>query len=224
VATENEYQPGDRVSFFGGEGVVVKTEGELIHILTEEERKIIEQRSNLPLVSRTKKFKSGEQVTFPGGKGEIIKVEERREKANLLYINPEEGELKTLPADQKGLEPLEGVADRIKAGRFSEPQRFNLLTQATQLNLAHRFDRFLSLTGNRIDVTPHQIEAVHEILTSHDHRYIIADEVGLGKTIEAGLVIEELIARDRADRVLIVTPASLTAQWKAEMAEKFDQD
>ncbi|WP_336331216.1 helicase-related protein [Haloarcula sp. CGMCC 1.2071] len=99
-----------------------------------------------------------------------------------------------------------------------------MLAGATQLDLAYRFDRFLSIGGNRIDVTPHQIEAAHEILTSHDHRYLIADEVGLGKTIEAGIVIEELIARGRADRILIVTPASLKMQWQAEMQDKFDQD
>jgi superfamily II DNA/RNA helicase len=224
VSTDEQFSLGDRVSFVGGEGIVVKTEGELIHILTDDKGKIVKHRSDLPLVTRESSFESGEQVTFPGGRGEIIKIEERAGKADLLFINPEEGEMKTLPADQKGLEPLDGIDDQIASGRFSDPQRFRLLTRATELNLAHRFDRFLSLTGNRIDVAPHQVEAVHEILTSHDHRYLIADEVGLGKTIEAGLVIEELIARDRADRVLIVTPASLTAQWQAEMEEKFDQD
>nr|WP_245705838.1 helicase-related protein [Halobellus clavatus] len=62
------------------------------------------------------------------------------------------------------------------------------------------------------------------MLNSYDHRYLIGDEVGLGKTIEAGIVIEELIARDRANRVLIVAPAPLTVQWQEEMREKFDRN
>ena len=68
------------------------------------------------------------------------------------------------------------------------------------------------------------MQAAYEILNSYDHRYLIGDEVGLGKTIEAGIVIEELIARDRADRVLIVAPAPLTVQWQEEMREKFDRN
>jgi superfamily II DNA or RNA helicase len=66
------------------------------------------------------------------------------------------------------------------------------------------------------------VKAAHEILTSYDHRYLIGDEVGLGKTIEAAIVIEELAARGQADRVLIVAPAPLTTQWQEELREKFD--
>jgi hypothetical protein len=68
------------------------------------------------------------------------------------------------------------------------------------------------------------VQAAYEILNSYDHRYLIGDEVGLGKTIEAGIVIEELIARDRVERVLIVAPAPLTVQWQEEMREKFDRN
>lgn len=176
------------------------------------------------MVSEKRSFESGQRVQFPGGEGEIIKIEDRPGQGDLLYVHTPEGELKQLPADKQGIEPVAGVGDRLAARQFDTPSRFDLLQTAAKLDLAYRFDRFVSLEGNRIDVAPHQVEAAHEILTSHDHRYLIADEVGLGKTIEAGIVIEELLARGRAERVLVVTPASLQTQWQEEMKEKFDRD
>lgn len=218
-----EFEPGDRVSYYGGEGVVVKVTDQTLHIHTGN-GKIVEQRSELPMVSRESQFESGGRVEFPGGEGEVIKIEEREDRADLLYVHTEDGDLKTIPADKKGLEPSHSIADRIFQRDFDIADRYNLRNNATRLDLAYRFDRFLSLGGNRIDVTPHQVEAAHEVLTSHDHRYLIADEVGLGKTIEAGIVLEELIARGRADRVLIVAPASLKMQWREEMSDKFDRE
>ncbi len=169
-------------------------------------------------------FESGEKVQFPGGEGEIIKIEKRPDRADLLYVHTTDGGLKTVPADKKGVEPLASIADQLSLEQFDTGSRFDLLEKAVRLDLAYRFDRFISLEGNRIDVTPHQVEAAHEILSSHDQRYLIGDEVGLGKTIEAGIVIEELLARGRAERALIVTPASLKTQWQEEMKDKFDQE
>jgi superfamily II DNA or RNA helicase len=223
VSTDSTFNPGDRVSYYGGEGTVVRVEGETLHIHTDD-GEIVTHSSDLPMVSKTSEFESGERVKFPGGEGEILKVEKRSDRPDLLIIRTEDNQVKEVPADKKGVEPLADISDKLISSQFDTGSRFNLLKKATKLNLAYQFDRFLSLTGNRIDVTPHQVEAAHEILTSHDQRYLLADEVGLGKTIEAGIVIEELMARGRADRVLIVTPASLKLQWQAEMKDKFDQD
>jgi len=225
VAEQHEFTPGDTVSFFGGEGTVVKIDddGELLHIHTSE-GEIVEHSPDLPMVSRTSAFEDGERVSFPGGEGEILKVEERPGDADLLLVRTDDDDIKEIRSDRQDLEVLAGIEDKITAGQFDEPWRFDLVEKASRLDLAYRFDRFLSLQGSRIDITPHQVEAAHEILNSHDHRYLIGDEVGLGKTIEAGIVIEELLARGRAERVLIVTPASLKMQWQAEMQDKFDQD
>ena len=223
MAENSNFTPGDRISFFGGEGTVVRVEDGLLHIHTSD-GEIVEYRPDLPMVSKTASFESGERVSFPGGEGEILKIEQRPGQANLLLVRTDSDDIREIRADRKDLEALAGVEDKITARQFDEPWRFDLVEKAAQLDLAYRFDRFLSLTGNRIDITPHQVEAAHEILNSHDHRYLIGDEVGLGKTIEAGIVIEELLARDRAERVLIVTPASLKMQWQAEMQEKFDQE
>jgi superfamily II DNA or RNA helicase len=161
-------------------------------------------------------------VSFPGGQGEITKVDHRDGGPCLLYIHTDDGLNKRPTALQ--IEKVDTGADLLGKGSFGSPDHFDLRLRATELDLAHREDRFVALTGSRIDIEPYQVQAAYEILNSYDHRYLIGDEVGLGKTIEAAIVVEELIARDRADRVLVVTPAPLTEQWQAEMREKFDRD
>jgi len=73
----------------------------------------------------------------------------------------------------------------------------------------------------RIDVMPHQLEPALAILRGLGCRVLLADEVGLGKTIQAGIVIAELSARGSADRVLVVTPAGLSEQWAQELSVRF---
>lgn len=218
-----EFEPGDRVSWFGGEGTVLDTKNDDIQVV-KDNNEVIELSPDLPMLNMVHEFESGERVSLSDGEGEIIKVEERDGNPDLLYVNMDSGELKKIHADKKELEPVSGIRQRLANGEFDRPEQFNLREWSVQLDLAHRFDRFVSLEGARIDVVPHQVEAAHEVLTSHDQRHLLADEVGLGKTIEAGIIIEELIARGQDDGVLIVTPASLTLQWQEEMAEKFDRD
>lgn len=74
-----------------------------------------------------------------------------------------------------------------------------------------------------IETYPHQVNAALRVLTKMGGRAILADEVGLGKTIEAGIVLKELLARGLVDTVLVLTPASLVAQWREELAEKFEE-
>lgn len=167
-------------------------------------------------------FEIGDAVSFPGGKGEITKIDHRDSSPCLLYIHTDDG-LQKRPSALR-IDKLSSSVDRLKSGDFDDPELFDLRTKATRLDLAHREDRFVTLESNRIDIEPYQVKAAHEILSSYDHRYLIGDEVGLGKTIEAGIVIEELLARGRAERVLIVTPAPLTHQWQEELREKFGQD
>ena len=171
-------------------------------------------------------FEVGDKITFAGGKGEITKIDERNGSSDLLYVLKEgdDPELKRLPANLPHIEKCDSVADTISEGEFDPPLHYDLRKRATELDLAYKHDRFLSITSSQIEIEPYQIKAAHDILSSYDHRYLIGDEVGLGKTIEAGIVIEELVARDRADRVLIVSPAPLTTQWQDEMRDKFGRD
>ncbi|MFX1479896.1 MAG: SNF2-related protein [Promethearchaeota archaeon] len=77
------------------------------------------------------------------------------------------------------------------------------------------------ITNSRLSLMPHQINVTHRLAEEHFPRIILADEVGLGKTIEAGIYIKEMMARNLAERILIVVPASLVQQWKFELENKF---
>ena len=91
------------------------------------------------------------------------------------------------------------------------------------LGLAQGFDELLCLTHlNGIETFWHQVETVRKVLKQFRGRVLLADEVGLGKTIEAGMVLKEYLLRGMVERVLVLTPASLVGQWREELETKFD--
>lgn len=82
---------------------------------------------------------------------------------------------------------------------------------------------FLSALSSGIIPLPHQIHVLNRVMATNHIRYILADEVGLGKTIEAGMIIKELKSRGLVQRVLVVCPTGLVTQWASEMQEKFHE-
>ena len=76
----------------------------------------------------------------------------------------------------------------------------------------------------RIDLLPHQLEPALALVRGGGSRVLLADAVGLGKTIQAGLIVAELRARGAADRAIVLTPAGLREQWAGELSERFDLD
>jgi superfamily II DNA or RNA helicase len=106
--------------------------------------------------------------------------------------------------------------------------RFRDSGERAALNLmAHALRTWNEATGalDRLDVDPlpHQITLVHRILSSGDTNWLVADDVGLGKTIEVGLLLGALERRQNLRRILVVVPSGLTRQWKDEMLTKFDR-
>lgn len=81
----------------------------------------------------------------------------------------------------------------------------------------------LSRLSSGVIPLPHQLHVLNRAVSDNNVRYILADEVGLGKTIEAGLIIEELKARGLIKRILVVCPTGLVTQWSIEMEEKFGE-
>src|SRR5437899_8406065 len=98
---------------------------------------------------------------------------------------------------------------------------YDLRREAERIALVPGFDRLITLDANAIKELPHQIDVAQRVLRDMGGRAILADEVGLGKTIEASLIYKELAIRGLARRVLILTPASLVGQWQGELEEKF---
>jgi superfamily II DNA or RNA helicase len=101
--------------------------------------------------------------------------------------------------------------------------RFRLVSEAHRIRLAHLFDPVLAVHTSTVDPLPHQITAVYEsMLPRQPLRFLLADDPGAGKTIMAGLLIKELIARGDLRRCLVITPGSLSEQWQDELREKFN--
>ena len=98
-----------------------------------------------------------------------------------------------------------------------------LRERLAHLGLAQGFDELLCLPHLRgIETFWYQVETVRKVLKQFRGRVLLADEVGLGKTIEAGMVLKEYLLRGMAERVLVLTPASLVGQWREELETKFD--
>ena len=99
---------------------------------------------------------------------------------------------------------------------------FRLVSEASRIRLAHLFDPVLAVHTSEVEPLPHQITAVYEaMLERQPLRFLLADDPGAGKTIMAGLLIKELIARGDLQRCLIVCPGSLVEQWQDELRQRF---
>ena len=122
------------------------------------------------------------------------------------------------------IRPWLGPLDVALSQEFSSPLEYDLRTEALRLSLAYEYDRMVSLSSSRVNLEPYQVEAVHRVVNSFPHRFLIADDTGLGKTIETGMILDELVARGRAERVLVLAPVGICRNWKRELKECFGRD
>ncbi|MCS7204418.1 MAG: SNF2-related protein [Leptospiraceae bacterium] len=126
--------------------------------------------------------------------------------------------------------PQDHQHDEISEDKFYIVQNKKELHQAMNSLIAHRirlhyvYHKLSSLSNSRTRLLPHQIEATHRVIHAYKPRFLLADEVGLGKTIEAGLILKELIFRKNYKNFLIVVPAPLQIQWQQELKNKFNED
>lgn len=159
---------------------------------------------------------------LPGASVEVVSVDWIGQQAvNVIYRadGGSVGETTLYRDDEARLELDSG-------GRFwtfdADGSLLRLVTEANRIRLAHYFDPFLAIHTSLIDPLPHQISAVYgEMLPRQPLRFLLADDPGAGKTIMAGLLMKELIARSDMERCLVVAPGSLVEQWQDELGEKF---
>jgi len=113
------------------------------------------------------------------------------------------------------------IIDRLKAGQIDPGAAFELRVQAQ--NIRHRIRRspVRGFVGAKIDLLPHQIHIAREVAERPRPRVLLADEVGLGKTIEACLILHRLHCTGRAERILILVPEALVHQWFVELYRRF---
>ena len=112
--------------------------------------------------------------------------------------------------------------DRLFAGQVDKVARFELRQQTLKFLHQHQQSPACGLLGGRVQLLPHQLYIASRVGARHAPRVLLADEVGLGKTIEAGLILHQQLYTGRANRVLITVPDSLVHQWLVEMLRRFN--
>ena len=115
----------------------------------------------------------------------------------------------------------ERVVAKLKPATSTALQKLWLAVEAAELPL---MESAATLTSAKVDLLPHQVVLVHRLAETPPRRYLIADEVGLGKTIETALILRELASRGELTRALMVVPAGLVENWRRELNDVFHLD
>ena len=166
--------------------------------------------------------RAGNRVTVKGrkdlGVGEVLRVAENYGAyvADVVFDAENGRRLETLPIER--LELVPDIWERAQRGDWDNPEDFLLKQLAFQFPLHNTGGQ---LSNSRTDLLPHQILLTRDVVRAERRRFLIADEVGLGKTIEAGMIIRELVARNEAQRILIICPAGLIKNWQNELRDAF---
>ncbi len=132
---------------------------------------------------------------------------------------------RTVNVPEAGLRPvaITDPVDRFEAKLIGSMKQYRLQEVTRSYRILHLYDELVSLGQIGVDIKPHQVSVVHKVISNYPHRFLLCDEVGLGKTIEAGMVLKELRARGGAQRVLAIVPPNLMGQWHFEMKSKFNE-
>jgi superfamily II DNA or RNA helicase len=115
----------------------------------------------------------------------------------------------------------ESAVAAVAKGQFESVRAYRLQLMAERLLLIGGFDELICLDSLNFEPFPYQVKATQATLSRFRGRGMLCDEVGLGKTIEAGLVLKEYLMRHMIERVLIITPPGLVEQWREELGQKF---
>ncbi|MBH3430996.1 RNA polymerase-associated protein RapA [Pseudomonas alkylphenolica] len=221
-----QYQPGQRwISDSEAElglGTVLAQDGRLLTVLypaTGDTRQYSLRNAPLTRV----RFSPGDQIThFEGWK---LTVREVDDVDGLLVYHGLDGQnqARTLPETQlSNFIQFRLASDRLFAGQIDPLPWFSLRYNTLEHTSRQLQSSLWGLGGTRAQPIAHQLHIAREVADRIAPRVLLADEVGLGKTIEAGLVIHRQLLSGRASRVLILVPENLQHQWLVEMRRRFN--
>lgn len=169
------------------------------------------------------KFNPGDRIE--SHEGWVMLVTEVIEENGLLtYCGTlPDGETHQLPeAELSNHIRFNKPQDRMFAGQIDQNRNFTLRYKTLQYNYSLHKSPMRGLIGPRTSLIPHQLHIAREVSQRHAPRVMLADEVGMGKTIEAGLILHQQLITGHASRVLILLPESLMHQWLVEMLRRFN--
>ena len=191
----------------------------LLFVASGETRVYAKQSAPLTRVQ----FEAGDEISTQ--EGWTLRVESVRDADGLLtYVGRgEDGQPAELEEGQLNHNlQLNRPGDRLFSGQIDADKWFELRYRTRQLLTRLCHSDLHGLVGVRTSLIPHQLYIAHEVAKRYAPRVLLADEVGLGKTIEAGLILHQQLLTERAHRVLIVVPDSLLHQWLVEMLRRFN--
>lgn len=200
-----------------GLGIILKTGFGRVEVLfpaANEHRQYALKTSPL----RRVRFKEGDHVKSHDGTDLV--VESLTEKDGLITYHTDSRDL-----PEAGLSDAISFStpeDRLLTGQVDDLRTFDLRVEALQQRSQLRHSPVRGYVGGRVDLIPHQMYIASEVASRLVPRVLLADEVGLGKTIEAGLILHRLHLTGRADRILILVPEPLIHQWFVELLRKFN--
>lgn len=165
-------------------------------------------------------FAAGDRVSVRGNRWV---VDEATTFADCVLLSLSARDLRARPRRCKLLLPFDRpVKSTGRAKIRAVTKRRWMHCLHARLSELQRFGQLRGAAGASIDILPFQLEPAMALIAGHSSRFLLADEVGLGKTIQAGLMIAELQQRGWCDRALIVTPSGLRHQWADELQRRFD--
>lgn len=163
-------------------------------------------------------FRAGD--TIHSQKGDVVVIEEVTvEEGIITYIG---GGIEILEMDLADTISFSKPEDRLIGGQIDQSSAFNLRYEAIGRQAQAKQSDVAGFVGGRIDLIPHQLYIASEVSNRYMPRVLLADEVGLGKTIEACLILHRLHLTGRAERILIILPESLVHQWFIELLRRFN--
>ena len=200
-----------------GLGIILKAEFGRVEIFfpaaTEQRHYALK---SAPL--RRVEFKDGDRIKLHGGEPLVVTAVENRQ--GLLVYRA--GEREIAEAELSDTISFSKPEERLFAGQVDDLHTFDLRVQALQRRSAYRQSPVRGYLGARVDLIPHQLFIAREVASRLVPRVLLADEVGLGKTIEAGLILHRLHLTGRAERILILLPEPLIHQWFVELLRRFN--
>jgi ATP-dependent helicase HepA len=164
------------------------------------------------------RFRVGDKIRTQADK-EFVIAEVREQQGLLVYVGDQQ---QLLEAELSDRVSLQGPQERLFAGRFDTLANFTLRRRSLEFQHRMRQSPVRGFVGGRIDLIPHQLYIAQEVAHRHAPRVMLSDEVGLGKTIEACLILHRLLLSGRANRILVLVPESLVHQWFVEMLRRFN--
>ncbi|GHD42641.1 ATP-dependent helicase HepA [Marinobacter persicus] len=167
-------------------------------------------------------YQLGEEIETFGGEKYIVRAVEDIDGVLMYHADDGENIQPISEVKLAGTVNFSAPHQRLFAGQFERNGAFRLRVATLQHLDRLRASSAHGLMGARTQHLPHQIYIAHEVARRHAPRVLLADEVGLGKTIEAGLILHYQLQTGRAHRVLIAVPDSLVHQWLVEMLRRFN--